>query len=197
MSGLARGVSIGAGVTIHAFTHLTDTRIGDGCHVGPFARMRGNARMEEGGHVGNFVELKNVEFGKGAKASHLSYLGDAIVGAKANIGAGTITCNYDGVNKHVTQIGAGRLHRLQFGAGRTGFHRRGRLCRLRQRHRRGRPGRCHGRGPRPAGDQARLRQDDPRARAGGEGCEVGQALIAPLTIVCQGAGNLVLIAVVP
>jgi bifunctional UDP-N-acetylglucosamine pyrophosphorylase / glucosamine-1-phosphate N-acetyltransferase len=104
---LGAGVSIGSNVTIHAFTHLKDTRIGDGCHIGPFARMRGNARMEEGGHVGNFVELKNVEFGKGAKASHLSYLGDATVGAKANIGAGTITCNYDGVSKHLTQIGAG------------------------------------------------------------------------------------------
>jgi bifunctional UDP-N-acetylglucosamine pyrophosphorylase/glucosamine-1-phosphate N-acetyltransferase len=104
---LGTGVSIGSGVTIHAFTHLQDTTIGDGCHVGPFARMRGNARLEEGGHVGNFVEFKNVAFGKGAKASHLTYLGDAVVGAKANIGAGTITCNYDGVNKHVTQIGAG------------------------------------------------------------------------------------------
>jgi bifunctional UDP-N-acetylglucosamine pyrophosphorylase/glucosamine-1-phosphate N-acetyltransferase len=101
------GVTIGSGVTVHAFTHLVDTTLADGCHVGPFARMRGNARVGEGAHVGNFVEFKNVEFGKGAKASHLTYLGDASVGAKANVGAGTITCNYDGVNKHRTQIGAG------------------------------------------------------------------------------------------
>jgi bifunctional UDP-N-acetylglucosamine pyrophosphorylase/glucosamine-1-phosphate N-acetyltransferase len=101
------GVSIGSGVSIHAFTHLADTSIGDGSHVGPFARMRGNATVGEGAHIGNFVEFKNVEFGKGAKASHLTYLGDASVGEKANIGAGTITCNYDGVNKHRTQIGAG------------------------------------------------------------------------------------------
>lgn len=103
----APGVTIGSGVTIHAFTHLADTTIADNCHVGPFARMRGNAQVGEGAHIGNFVEFKNVEFGKGAKASHLTYLGDASVGAKANIGAGTITCNYDGVNKHRTQIGAG------------------------------------------------------------------------------------------
>ncbi len=100
------GVTIGSGVTIHAFTHLADTTIADKCHVGPFARMRGNAQVGEGAHIGNFVEFKNVEFGKGAKASHLTYLGDASVGEKANIGAGTITCNYDGVNKHRTQIGA-------------------------------------------------------------------------------------------
>jgi bifunctional UDP-N-acetylglucosamine pyrophosphorylase / glucosamine-1-phosphate N-acetyltransferase len=104
---LGTGVSIGSGVTIHSFTHLKDTSIADNCHIGPFARMRGNARLEEGAHIGNFVELKNVAFGEGAKASHLTYLGDATVGAKANIGAGTITCNYDGVNKHRTLIGAG------------------------------------------------------------------------------------------
>lgn len=101
------GVSVGRDAVVHAFCHFADTTIGDECHVGPFARMRGNARMAAGGHVGNFVEFKNVEFGEGAKASHLTYLGDASIGAKANIGAGTITCNYDGVAKHQTTIEAG------------------------------------------------------------------------------------------
>jgi bifunctional UDP-N-acetylglucosamine pyrophosphorylase/glucosamine-1-phosphate N-acetyltransferase len=99
------GVTVGGHAVIHAFCHFADTQIGEECHVGPFARMRGNARMAQGGHVGNFVEFKNVEFGAGAKASHLSYLGDASIGERANIGAGTITCNYDGVNKSRTQIG--------------------------------------------------------------------------------------------
>ncbi len=99
------GVTIGDNVVIHAFCHFTQTSISEGCHIGPFARMRGNARLGRDGHVGNFVEFKNVEFGDGAKASHLTYLGDAKIGAAANIGAGTITCNYDGVNKSQTIIG--------------------------------------------------------------------------------------------
>ena len=134
-------------------------------HVGPFARLR-PARPGRGGRkVGNFVEVKNAEIGKGAKVSHLTYIGDATVGAEANIGAGTITCNYDGFDKHVTEIGAGRLHRLQLGARRAGDDRRRRLCRLRQRHHRGRAGRRPGCRARQAGDQAGLGQDHPRARA--------------------------------
>ncbi len=98
-------VSVGSDVVIHAFCHFTQTSIADSCHIGPFARMRGDAKLAKGGHVGNFVEFKNVDFGEGAKASHLTYLGDAQIGAGANIGAGTITCNYDGVNKSRTVIG--------------------------------------------------------------------------------------------
>ena len=81
--------------------------IGAGVSVGPFARLRPGADLAEGAKVGNFVEVKNAKIGNGAKLPHLSYLGDAEVGAKANLGAGTITCNYDGVNKSKTVIGAG------------------------------------------------------------------------------------------
>jgi len=101
------GVSIGDNVVIHAFSHLEGATVGAGAAVGPFARLRPEAVLGEGAKVGNFVEIKKAEIGKGAKVSHLSYIGDAEVGAEANIGAGTITCNYDGVNKHVTRIGAG------------------------------------------------------------------------------------------
>ncbi|MEQ8666921.1 MAG: bifunctional UDP-N-acetylglucosamine diphosphorylase/glucosamine-1-phosphate N-acetyltransferase GlmU [Rhodospirillales bacterium] len=101
------GVTIGDNVTVHAFCHIEQTTIGAGTTVGPFARLRGKARIGEGVRIGNFVEMKNVAFGDGAKASHLAYVGDSTVGAKANIGAGTITCNYDGINKNRTEIGAG------------------------------------------------------------------------------------------
>ena len=77
-----------------------------GVRIGPFVRLRGHAVLEAGAELGNFVELKNARMGPGAKAAHLTYLGDAEIGAKANIGAGTITCNYDGVLKHRTTIGA-------------------------------------------------------------------------------------------
>ncbi len=100
------GVTIRCGATIHAFSHLEATIVGAGCSVGPFARLRPGARLHEGAKVGNFCEVKNAEIGQGAKVNHLSYVGDANVGAKANLGAGTITCNYDGVNKHFTSIGA-------------------------------------------------------------------------------------------
>ncbi|NND49170.1 MAG: bifunctional UDP-N-acetylglucosamine diphosphorylase/glucosamine-1-phosphate N-acetyltransferase GlmU, partial [Rhizobiales bacterium] len=81
--------------------------VGEGAVVGPLARLRPGARIGEGAHVGNFVEIKNAVLGKGAKANHLTYVGDASVGAGANIGAGTITCNYDGFDKHRTEIGDG------------------------------------------------------------------------------------------
>jgi bifunctional UDP-N-acetylglucosamine pyrophosphorylase/glucosamine-1-phosphate N-acetyltransferase len=102
---LGPGVKIADGAVIHAFSHIADATIGAGATVGPFARMRGGAKLAEDVHIGNFVELKNASLGKGTKAGHLSYLGDAEIGAGVNIGAGTITCNYDGVNKDTTVIG--------------------------------------------------------------------------------------------
>jgi bifunctional UDP-N-acetylglucosamine pyrophosphorylase/glucosamine-1-phosphate N-acetyltransferase len=86
---------------------VTDSEIGSGAKIGPFAHLRPGSEIGEEAHVGNFVETKKARLDKGAKANHLSYLGDAVVGAGANIGAGVITCNYDGVHKHVTTIGAG------------------------------------------------------------------------------------------
>ena len=99
------GVEVADGATIHAFSHLEGARLAGGVSVGPFARLRPGAVLEAGSRVGNFVEVKNAVLGEGAKANHLTYLGDATVGAGANIGAGTITCNYDGYFKHRTEIG--------------------------------------------------------------------------------------------
>ena len=101
-----RGVSVADGVVIHAFSHLEGATLESGVSVGPYARLRPGAVLKSGSRVGNFVEMKNAVLGEGAKANHLSYLGDAEVGAGANIGAGTITCNYDGYFKHMTIIGA-------------------------------------------------------------------------------------------
>jgi bifunctional UDP-N-acetylglucosamine pyrophosphorylase/glucosamine-1-phosphate N-acetyltransferase len=101
------GVKIADGATIRAFSHIEGAIISTGCEVGPFARLRPGAVLGEGAKVGNFVEVKKATLGQGAKANHLSYIGDATVGAKANIGAGTITCNYDGFGKYRTEIGAG------------------------------------------------------------------------------------------
>ncbi|MDE6735746.1 MAG: bifunctional UDP-N-acetylglucosamine diphosphorylase/glucosamine-1-phosphate N-acetyltransferase GlmU, partial [Desulfovibrio sp.] len=95
-----------SGARVRSFSHLERAEAGEGSIVGPFARLRPGAVLEPDSHVGNFVELKNARLGRGAKANHLSYLGDAEIGAAANIGAGTITCNYDGVHKHRTVIGA-------------------------------------------------------------------------------------------
>jgi bifunctional UDP-N-acetylglucosamine pyrophosphorylase/glucosamine-1-phosphate N-acetyltransferase len=94
-------------VEIAPFTSIADSRIETGAHVGPYARLRMGAHVESDAHIGNFVELKKTRLGAGAKASHLAYLGDADIGAAVNIGAGTITCNYDGVRKHPTKIGNG------------------------------------------------------------------------------------------
>jgi len=99
------GVSVGDHARIRAFSHIEGATIGPNCEVGPYARLRPGAKLEEGSKVGNFVEVKNTTMGKGAKANHLTYLGDADVGAGANIGAGTITCNYDGYFKYRTVIG--------------------------------------------------------------------------------------------
>jgi bifunctional UDP-N-acetylglucosamine pyrophosphorylase/glucosamine-1-phosphate N-acetyltransferase len=101
------GVRIEAGATIRAFSHLEGATVSRGAEIGPYARLRPGAEIGEGAKVGNFVEVKKARFGPGAKANHLSYIGDADVGAKANIGAGTITCNYDGFGKYRTVIGEG------------------------------------------------------------------------------------------
>ncbi|MFC0588121.1 bifunctional UDP-N-acetylglucosamine diphosphorylase/glucosamine-1-phosphate N-acetyltransferase GlmU [Novosphingobium aquiterrae] len=99
------GVKVADKATIRAFSHIEGATIGEGCEVGPFARLRPGAVLGAKAKIGNFVEVKNATLGAGAKANHLSYIGDAEVGAAANIGAGTITCNYDGYFKHRTVIG--------------------------------------------------------------------------------------------
>jgi len=99
-----KNVSIGAGTEVLAFSHLDDAELGERCRVGPFARLRPGARLAEDVHVGNFVEVKASRLGAGSKANHLSYLGDSEVGRRVNVGAGTITCNYDGAAKHRTVI---------------------------------------------------------------------------------------------
>jgi bifunctional UDP-N-acetylglucosamine pyrophosphorylase/glucosamine-1-phosphate N-acetyltransferase len=99
------GVKIADNVEIRAFCDIEDATIGEGSSIGPFARIRGGAELERDVHLGNFVEVKKSRIGAGTKAGHLSYLGDAEIGSKTNIGAGTITCNYDGVNKDKTVIG--------------------------------------------------------------------------------------------
>ena len=101
------GVSVADGATIHAFSHIEGATIGAGASIGPFARIRPGTRLADKTKVGNFVELKKADVGEGAKVNHLSYVGDASIGARANIGAGTITCNYDGFGKYRTVIGEG------------------------------------------------------------------------------------------
>jgi len=101
------GVTVEKGAWIRSFSYLEGAVVGAGAIVGPFARLRPGAVLEEEVHVGNFVEVKAARLGTGTKANHLSYIGDAEVGARTNIGAGTITCNYDGFNKHRTTIGEG------------------------------------------------------------------------------------------
>jgi len=100
-------VFVGEGALIKPYTVATDSRIGARAQVGPFAHLRPDSELGEEAHVGNFVETKKTTLGRGAKANHLSYLGDGVIGDGANIGAGTIFCNYDGVQKHTTTIGAG------------------------------------------------------------------------------------------
>lgn len=100
------GVSVEDGATIRAFSHLEGAHVGRGATVGPYARLRPGAELGEGVHIGNFVEIKAAEIGAGSKVNHLSYVGDSSVGPGTNIGAGSITCNYDGYAKHRTTIGA-------------------------------------------------------------------------------------------
>jgi len=97
--------TLGRDVLVRQSCVLTESTIADGARIGPFAHLRPGSEIGENAHVGNFVETKKARLGKGAKANHLTYLGDAEVGAGTNIGAGTITCNYDGVRKHTTRIG--------------------------------------------------------------------------------------------
>jgi len=101
-----RNSTLRKGVTIKANSHIDGAIMGEGSDAGPFARLRPGSVLDARAHVGNFVELKNAHLGEDAKCGHLTYLGDAEVGARTNIGAGTITCNYDGVNKHRTVLGA-------------------------------------------------------------------------------------------
>jgi len=101
------GVTVETGATVRAFSHLEGCHVSAGAVVGPYARLRPGAEIAEDARVGNFVEIKEAEIGPGAKVNHLAYVGDARVGAGANLGAGTVTCNYDGVSKHRTEIGAG------------------------------------------------------------------------------------------
>ncbi|HNV01808.1 MAG TPA: DapH/DapD/GlmU-related protein [Vicinamibacterales bacterium] len=98
---------LGDDVIVNDSCVILESRVDDGCSVGPFAHLRPGSHMKRGAHVGNYVELKKTVLGEGSKASHLTYLGDAAIGANVNIGAGTITCNYDGARKHPTTIGDG------------------------------------------------------------------------------------------
>lgn len=100
-----KNTKISSGTQIAPFSHLEGCEVGEDARIGPFARLRPNAKLDAEVHIGNFVEVKNTVMGKGSKANHLTYLGDAEIGGKTNIGAGTITANYDGVNKHKTHIG--------------------------------------------------------------------------------------------
>ncbi len=96
--------SVAAGTDIAPYTHIDQASVGADCSLGPYARLRPGTVLHDHAHVGNFVELKNTQLGQGSKANHLSYVGDCTVGQRVNIGAGTITCNYDGANKHRTII---------------------------------------------------------------------------------------------
>ena len=101
---IIRNSMIGKGVTIHAYSHLDGAKVGNQSIIGPYARLRPGADLSNDVHIGNFVEIKNSKIAANSKANHLAYVGDSVVGARVNIGAGTITCNYDGVNKHQTII---------------------------------------------------------------------------------------------
>jgi bifunctional UDP-N-acetylglucosamine pyrophosphorylase/glucosamine-1-phosphate N-acetyltransferase len=101
------GVDVGEGAVVKPYSVATEARIGARAHIGPFAHLRPDSDVGDEAHVGNFVETKKTRMGKGAKANHLAYLGDGVIGAGANVGAGTIFCNYDGVRKHTTTIGEG------------------------------------------------------------------------------------------
>ncbi len=101
---IIRNASIAQGTQIAAYSHIDSSTVGANCHIGPYARLRPGSQLHDDAHVGNFVEIKNSEIGKGSKANHLSYIGDSTVGSRVNIGAGTITCNYDGANKFRTII---------------------------------------------------------------------------------------------
>ncbi len=100
-----RHCRVGAGSTVHAMSHIDEAELADGCSVGPYARLRSGTHLATGARIGNFVETKKTTIGAGSKVNHLSYVGDATLGKGVNVGAGTITCNYDGINKHPTKLG--------------------------------------------------------------------------------------------
>ena len=102
-----KNVTVAAGTRIAPYSHLEDAVVGEGCRIGPYARLRPGARLAAHVHVGNFVEIKKATVGEGSKVNHLTYIGDADIGSKVNVGAGSVTCNYDGVNKYRTVIGDG------------------------------------------------------------------------------------------
>lgn len=104
---VVRNSRIGAGTVVHPMSHLEEAHVGDDCSVGPYARLRPGTVMARGARIGNFVETKKATIGEGSKVNHLTYIGDCTMGSGVNIGAGTITCNYDGVNKFQTEIGDG------------------------------------------------------------------------------------------
>ncbi len=153
------GVRVERGAAIRAFSHLEGCTVGEDCVVGPFARLRPGTVLGKAAHVGNFVELKATRLGAGAKANHLTYLGDADVGARSNIGAGTITCNYDGYVKHRTTIGANAFIGSDAALVAPGGGGR-------RRHRRGRQRDHRGRGARRDGLR-RARQQDTQGRRRG------------------------------
>ena len=143
------GVTVEDGATIRSFSHLEGAHVGKGARRRARSRGCGRARSSaRTSHIGNFVEVKEATIEAGAKANHLTYIGDARVGAGANIGAGTITCNYDGVGQAPHRHRQGRLHRLELGAGGAGQDRRRRLCRLRLGDHRRRAGRTRWRSAR-------------------------------------------------
>ena len=149
------GVTIETGAKIRAFCHLEGCHVSRGAVVGPYARLRPGAELSEDTRVGNFVEVKNALIAEGAKVNHLSYIGDASIGTRTNVGAGTITCNYDGFMKHRTEIGADSFIGFEHDAGRACAHRQ----RCHDGDRLGHHPQCRGRragaGPRQAGHQAR------------------------------------------
>ena len=102
---ILKNVEIGDNSTIEAFSHIVSSKVGNNCSIGPYARLREGSYIDDDAKVGNFVETKKTKLGKGSKANHFAYLGDAEVGSETNIGAGTITCNYDGKKKHKTKVG--------------------------------------------------------------------------------------------
>ncbi len=131
-------MTVGAGSQILPFSHLEDSAIGANCRVGPYSRLRPGASLADDVHIGNFVEVKASTIGRGSKANHLAYVGDTTMGAGVNFGAGSITANYDGVNKHRDGDRGRREHRLELRAGGAGHDRPRRDDRRRQHHRRAR-----------------------------------------------------------
>ncbi len=159
-------VDVGAQTEVRPYCVMEQSRVGARCVLGPFARLRPGSELAEGVHLGNFVETKKARIGKGSKANHLSYLGDAVVGAGVNVGAGTITCNYDGVAKHLTELGDGVFigsdTQLR-GAGQGGG---GRLHRRRHHRHRGCAGGRPGPLPDAPGGEGRLGAQAPGAAEG-------------------------------